>query len=699
MKKQICLNLICFLTLCGLAQARIPKPFDFILHTNKAYEKFGAVVYIKIPTKGLMIMTPESILDSLVVSVSAIADLEAYSGAATTLIVQDSFRGGTFNYTNIGGISTDGGTVFPANGKGSGVWMRDISNSIGYNVKWFGAKGDGINDDTQAIQKAEIAVFQAGGGIIFIPKGDFMIKRKPLPDIEPVIYIRSNITLMGAGQGATRIINDPTTPTDTTGWKVGNNIALISIGKKDSSVNNVTIKDFTLIGNSSIINMNKDSISDFLGIEARFQISNLSDTTKLKKLHADNVTIQNVTVLDVLRGIGAGKSLLGGRYADYLSVTDTAIIWNDNWILDNITINGVFNRSIEFSFSKNVTVQNSRLIGAGFLHLLSGVRNAKILNNHIIYGGDTYSNDRQGHKSSDQKQAAGIFLNHSIEDVIISNNIIEASPNISASLGIAGAIYIRSEPTAIKPFLPIRNIKSNNNLYKNEYTTVKGVVSFIPNGYAIKSNDVTFDRDIFVGTIAIAGGGIYGVPTLSLFRNWQFTNSKLDSIVLPRKSLTAGSEDFRFINTTINSTVLVASAATRFTNSTVKGLTIYSYTENPEIDNTSYSALTLNASNATTVFRNVPYLFSTATNANHTIRHANQIITLPVITANRTITPPPSAIYKGQTVIVRNGNTAAFTWSFPAATVYLPNGTAITMLTNNVTYTLVSNGDGTWRAW
>lgn len=46
----------------------------------------------------------------------------------------------------------------------------------GTNVKWFGAKGDGVTDDTLAIQNAIDALSTTGGGTVIVPAGNYMIK-------------------------------------------------------------------------------------------------------------------------------------------------------------------------------------------------------------------------------------------------------------------------------------------------------------------------------------------------------------------------------------------------------------------------------------------------------------------------------------------------------------------------------------------
>lgn len=62
--------------------------------------------------------------------------------------------GGIFVGVTTGGPYTDnGGTIIvPGAGSGSSAWIRISKGSI--NVKWFGAKGDGVTDDTVSIQSA-----------------------------------------------------------------------------------------------------------------------------------------------------------------------------------------------------------------------------------------------------------------------------------------------------------------------------------------------------------------------------------------------------------------------------------------------------------------------------------------------------------------------------------------------------------------
>ncbi len=57
-------------------------------------------------------------------------------------------------------------------------------------VRTHGALGDGKTDDTQAIQTAIDAVRQAGGGVVYVPEGTYVVNR---------LALYSNIQLMGSG--------------------------------------------------------------------------------------------------------------------------------------------------------------------------------------------------------------------------------------------------------------------------------------------------------------------------------------------------------------------------------------------------------------------------------------------------------------------------------------------------------------------
>jgi hypothetical protein len=66
------------------------------------------------------------------------------------------------------------GAVAPATSQTVNVTQIDLSALSTYSVKSFGSKGDGTSDDTAAIQAA-INAAAAGGGVVFLPTGNYRI--------------------------------------------------------------------------------------------------------------------------------------------------------------------------------------------------------------------------------------------------------------------------------------------------------------------------------------------------------------------------------------------------------------------------------------------------------------------------------------------------------------------------------------------
>jgi hypothetical protein len=76
----------------------------------------------------------------------------------------------------------------------NGAKVEAIPFGGGISVKKFGAAGDGVRDDTKAIQSA----LNAGAGIVFFPEGDYLISSK----------LNCSGSISGAGIGRSRLIFD-----------------------------------------------------------------------------------------------------------------------------------------------------------------------------------------------------------------------------------------------------------------------------------------------------------------------------------------------------------------------------------------------------------------------------------------------------------------------------------------------------------
>ena len=118
--------------------------------------------------------------------------------------------------------------------------MGDLINKPFFNVKAFGAVGDGSTDDTTAIQNAINACHTAGGGTVWFPSGTYKLVTNPLKlysGTTPTIVAYSNITLAGSGSSATNgtIIEQTTTGVDVI--KALNDVA------NGAQSTNITIQD------------------------------------------------------------------------------------------------------------------------------------------------------------------------------------------------------------------------------------------------------------------------------------------------------------------------------------------------------------------------------------------------------------------------------------------------------------------------
>lgn len=80
--------------------------------------------------------------------------------------------GGTFYWDSTSTKADNGGTIIQSTGITAGRWKRIFVGNI--NVKWFGAKGDGITNDTLAIQKAD-----ALGAVLQLDNGTYLSTYKP----------------------------------------------------------------------------------------------------------------------------------------------------------------------------------------------------------------------------------------------------------------------------------------------------------------------------------------------------------------------------------------------------------------------------------------------------------------------------------------------------------------------------------------
>ncbi len=122
---------------------------------------------------------------------SKIAVLEGYNS------IQDG-GGGIFCWDYNATTENNGTIIRPTDVSATlpGRWRRLYSGPV--NVKWFGATGLGASDDRAAIQQVIDLVSAQGGGVVYLPAGNYNIS-------QVLIINAEGVSIIGDGKGATFI--------------------------------------------------------------------------------------------------------------------------------------------------------------------------------------------------------------------------------------------------------------------------------------------------------------------------------------------------------------------------------------------------------------------------------------------------------------------------------------------------------------
>jgi hypothetical protein len=145
-------------------------------------------------------------------TVSTISDLKSLStatplGAFVLGYASPGDGGGGLFYWDSGATEPDdGGTVIASGISSGGRWKRVWSGSL--NVRWFGARGDGVTDDYDALHRAVKAVNDRKGHVVLLfPPGTYYIDRYKITggckknDVQDMLFhdcCNFNITGYGA---------------------------------------------------------------------------------------------------------------------------------------------------------------------------------------------------------------------------------------------------------------------------------------------------------------------------------------------------------------------------------------------------------------------------------------------------------------------------------------------------------------------
>jgi parallel beta-helix repeat protein len=185
--------------------------WDNIIGINSNFVNFVTSEEVQTATAGQTVFTLTTMqyqpgLNNLVVYVDGVNQVEGgtYSYVETSSTVV-TFTAGLHLGAIVKFVSAETLTTIGSNANviaydpaGAGAVTTTVQAKLreSVSVKDFGAVGDGVTDDTAAIQAAVDAMYANGGGTVFFPDGIYGIGATP-------IQIKDNVTLTGNGKNST----------------------------------------------------------------------------------------------------------------------------------------------------------------------------------------------------------------------------------------------------------------------------------------------------------------------------------------------------------------------------------------------------------------------------------------------------------------------------------------------------------------
>lgn len=333
------------------------------------------------------------------------------------------------------------------------------ADSIGsvINVKEFGAVGNGISDDTAAINNAIETAKSSLIKTVYFPAGEYKVSS--------TLFYYNKLTFVGDGVESTTIKADKNFYSDLFYIRLYYGI----IAPKEKYQNNFTIKDLTINGNRDNQNIPVFGIFGYW---------------------SDRTTVSNVNVIDV-NGIGVGFAGSTNSLVENTNVRDSGATLPGLWCgIDNRTdVGGVENVMFDHVSSinsdldgiilncPNSTIQNSRFdnnglnkgdsgaLGAGAIYNDENYKNVRILNNYI-------------------GKSTEFGINMVLTDSFISNNTIE-------NQNLAG-IYLRPGTGESS-----KGVTITGNFIRNNAISDTMVAAYPKSGIALdKSSNITITGNI-----------------------------------------------------------------------------------------------------------------------------------------------------------------------------------------------------------
>lgn len=255
--------------------------------------------------------------------------------------------------TGTGSVPALGETLV-GTGSGSADWTA--ISATNYNVKVFGAAGNGTTDDTTAIQNTINAAHTAGGGVVFFPPGTYKITA--------ALTVYTHISLAGSGSGVT----------DGSGG--GGGTSVTEINQTSTSLDCLTgtdVYDFSM----SDITLNGPGSGTGIGLELKLSTDGDTRYVTLKNVTSQNFGADGIKIDTLIVSFfqnvvcygngGFGFNLHASGTAAATSTTFTACWAHDNtsagWSIDHMVYSSFVSCAADINGAQGFLINNCQSVG------------------------------------------------------------------------------------------------------------------------------------------------------------------------------------------------------------------------------------------------------------------------------------------------------------------------------------------------